>query len=210
MLTYYRKNEDDTIIDVIYINDEVDVNKWINDNYSYTDKKIIPLSDGTYVFEEDFDSDQEEIKQKTLELETAKKTKLKEVDNWIAIAITSGFKSKAGGEKAVFDSTETDQQNLQIMLNASKSKDFETDPTYQGRIPIRGIPDGTEEKKVYSMDAAQMQLLNDDLARHIGSSKIVGWTLQEMVKTATSKEDVEAITWEDGVMAAQSINLTNN
>ena len=138
------------------------------------------------------------------ELAAAKQNKLNEISNMTATAITAGFKSNAGGENATFDSTENDQQNLQIMLNASKSSDFETDPTYQGHIPIRGIPEGQEEKKVYSMNATQMQKLNDDLARHIGSCKIVGWTLQSMVDSAVTKEDVEAITWEAGQIAAST------
>lgn len=122
--------------------------------------------------------------------------KLEEIDSWTKAAIVGGFTSSAGDELATFDSDETDQQNIQIMLAASKSADFETSE-YQGIIPIRGIPNGEVAKKIYYLNAAAMQQLSDDLARHIGSCKLRGWALQEATAVAQSKEELDAIVWEN-------------
>lgn len=131
-----------------------------------------------------------------MSLEDLKTSKLFEISNWTKDAIVSGFYSNASGENALFDSDETDQQNIQIMLAASKSPDFETSE-YQGVIPIRGIPNGEVAKKIYYLNAAAMQQLSDDLARHIGSCKLRGWALQEATAVAQSKEELDAIVWEN-------------
>ena len=123
------------------------------------------------------------------------------------------------GSKAHFDSTKEDQQTFSIMYDASKSPDFETDPTYQGHIPMRGIPYdvyvsqsetvtqsgesmSTQEwnalKQMYYFDAATMQRFMDDLARNIGTIKVTGWTLQNQVNTATEEnfDQVQAAIYE--------------
>lgn len=161
-----------------------DANGWcMEDGYDEDGRRYL-------IINPPYEASEEEI------LAEAKAVKLQEIDSWTKAAIVGGFTSSAGGENALFDSDENDQQNLQIMLNASKSPDFETSE-YQGIIPIRGIPNGEVAKKIYYLNAAAMQQLSDDLARHIGSCKLRGWALQEATAVAQSKEELDAIVWEN-------------
>lgn len=69
-------------------------------------------------------------------------------------------------------------------------------------IPCRGyraIDGGFEpEKEVFYLDAANMQSLMDNLARHTGAAKLAGWELQSKAKAATEEtiDAVEQEIWE--------------
>ena len=156
-------------------------------------------------------------------LEQKKQSLLSKIDSYSQKQYVSGFafEVEKGNEetKAWFDTTDEDQSNFQTMYAASKSPDFETDPTYQGHIPMRGIPydvyvsqseistqsgeemttqDWNALKQMYYFDAATMQRFMDDLARNIGTIKVTGWTLQNQVNTATEEsfDQVQAAVYE--------------
>ena len=141
---------------------------------------------------------------KELTLEQKKSSLLSKIDAYSQKQYVSGFMFNVteGDEasKAHFDSTKEDQQTFSIMYDASKSPDFATDPTYQGKIPMRGIPAETWEtvkdkstqeqnavKETYLFDSATMQRFMDDLARNFGTIKVTGWTLQNQVEKATEE-----------------------
>ncbi len=130
-----------------------------------------------------------------LSLKEQKADKLREIDAWTASAITRGFISAATGTNHTYDSETTDQDNIKTMYLAAQSPDFATHPVYQGKIPLRGIPDGQTEKVILQHTAEQMQKVIDDMALHIGTCKQKCWQLQEAVKAATTKEELEPITW---------------
>ena len=141
---------------------------------------------------------------KELTLEQKKSSLLSKIDAYSQKQYVSGFMFNVteGDEasKAHFDSTKEDQQTFSIMYDASKSPDFVSDPTYQGKIPMRGIPAETWEtvkdkstqeqnavKETYLFDSATMQRFMDDLARNFGTIKVTGWTLQNQVEKATEE-----------------------
>jgi hypothetical protein len=128
-------------------------------------------------------------------LEESKTAKLQRVDTWTATAITSGFTSAATGTTATYDSTEADQQNIMLMLQAAQTADFATHPIYKGQIPIRAVPEGQDSKVILQHNATQMQQLVIDMALHIGACKQKGWQLQEAVTAAEITEELEAIEW---------------
>ena len=160
---------------------------------------------------------------KELTLEQKKSSLLSKIDAYSQKQYVSGFAFEVEKDneetKAWFDTTDEDQSNFQTMYAASKSPDFETDPTYQGHIPMRGIPydvyvsqsetitqsgesmstqDWNALKQMYYFDAATMQRFMDDLARNIGTIKVTGWTLQNQVNTATEEnfDQVQAAIYE--------------
>lgn len=124
-----------------------------------------------------------------------KKNKLADIDRWTASAITDGFTSAATEVTATYDSTEADQQNIMLMLQAAQTTDFATHPVYKGQIPIRAVPEGQTSKVVFHHNAEQMQQVVIDMALHIGMCKQKGWKLQEAVAAAETVEEIEAIKW---------------
>lgn len=128
-------------------------------------------------------------------LEEVKTAKLQQVDTWTATAITGGFSSAATGITALYDSTEADQQNIMLMLQAAQTADFATHPVYKGQIPIRAVPEGQTSKVVLQHNAAQMQQLVINMALHIGVCKQKGWQLQEAVAAAETAEEMDDIAW---------------
>ncbi len=128
-------------------------------------------------------------------LEDLKPAKLQQVETWTASAITSGFISAAAGVIATYDSTEADQQNIMLMLQAAQNANFATHPVYKGKIPIRAVPEGQFSKVVLQLNAAQMQQLVIDMALHIGACKQTGWKLQEEAAAAKTVEEIHAIKW---------------
>lgn len=128
-------------------------------------------------------------------LDATRTEKLQQIDTWTATAITGGFTSDATGITATYDSTEADQQNIMLMLQAAQTTDFATHPVYKGQIPIRAVPEGQTGKVVLQHNAKQMQQVVTDMALHIGACKQKGWQLQEAVAAAEAAEELEAIKW---------------
>lgn len=130
---------------------------------------------------------------------------LSQIDSYTAEQITGGFVSEVTSGPnpgtAKFDSTVNDQNTFSMMYAASQSPDFETSE-YHGMIPVRGyraIDGGFEpEKEVFYLNAANMQRLMDNLARHTGQIKLECWSLQNKAKAATEEtiDAVEAEIWE--------------
>lgn len=104
------------------------------------------------------------------------------IDASTRAAIVGGFVSSASGTPHRYDSDENDQKNLTLMQTVSHSPRFGAHPVYQGRIPIRAVPDGETEKTTLYLTTEQMDLLIEDLALHIGACKMAGWAAQAEVE----------------------------
>jgi len=96
-------------------------------------------------------------------------------------AIVGGFMSSASGLPHRYDSDDNDQDNLKLMQAVAHSPRFAAHPIYQGKIPIRAVPEGEAEKVILYLDVDQMDLLLEDLALHIGACKQAGWAAQAEV-----------------------------
>lgn len=113
--------------------------------------------------------------------EEIRAARLAAIDVQTAAAITGGFVSTASGAPYTYDSSENDQKNISLMQTVAHSPRFESHPIYQGRIPIRAIPQGGTQKEVLYLTAGQMDLLIEDMALHIGACKMAGWAAQAEV-----------------------------
>ena len=107
---------------------------------------------------------------------------LARIDAATRAAIVGGFVSSASGSPHTYDSDENDQKNLTLMQTVSHSPRFAAHPVYQGRIPIRAVPEGETEKTKLYLTTEQMDLLVEDLALHIGACKMAGWAAQAEVQ----------------------------
>ena len=107
---------------------------------------------------------------------------LAKIDANTRAAIIGGFISSASGSPHRYDSDENDQKNLTLMQTVSHSPRFAAHPVYQGRIPIRAVPEGQAEKTTLYLTTEQMDLLVEDLALHIGACKMAGWAAQAEVQ----------------------------
>lgn len=90
MLNYYKMNEDGVIIELLSFSDPIpvydelnniigytdDVNDYIKANYIKTTSEIIQSVDGTYIFAEDFNCEEEARKKEKIQFNQAKETKL--------------------------------------------------------------------------------------------------------------------------------------
>lgn len=124
-------------------------------------------------------------------LDELKTAKLKEVDSWTASKITNGFTSTCSGETAKYDSDLDTQITMQgIALNVNTER-FSTD--YPHGCPVRGYLEGETEKTVQYLNAKGVLKFCADLSEHIGKCKLDGWTMQNAVNEATTKEELDAI-----------------
>ena len=120
-------------------------------------------------------------------LEELKTTKLQEVDAWTASKITGGFTS--GGVRYDSDmETQTTMQGIALNVNTER---FATD--YPHGIPVRGYDEGATEKTIHYLTAEEVLMFCADLSEHIGRCKLDGWTMQQAVLEATSKEELDNI-----------------
>lgn len=127
----------------------------------------------------------------TQPLDELKAAKLVEVNNWTEAKITGGFVSKASGDSVTYDSDIDTQITMsRIRANCENPRFAEL---YPNGCPVRGYPQGSDEKQVYMLTAEQIIEWDEDLGIHIGNCKQNGWAKQAEVVAAESKEDLEAI-----------------
>lgn len=120
-------------------------------------------------------------------LDELKTTKLAEVDQWTASKITGGFTS--GGVRYDSDmETQTTMQGIALNVNTER---FAND--YPHGIPVRGYDEGATEKTIHYLTAEEVLMFCADLSEHIGRCKLDGWTMQQAVLEATSKEELDNI-----------------
>ena len=120
-------------------------------------------------------------------LDELKQSKLTEVDQWTASKITGGFIS--GGVRYDSDmDTQTTMQGIALNVNTER---FTKD--YPHGIPVRGYDEGSTEKTIHYLTAEEVLMFCADLSEHIGRCKLDGWTMQQAVLEATTKEELEAI-----------------
>ncbi len=194
MTTFYRLKENGTILDytefdVIYDEEgnATNIPAFIREQYIETERKIIKLVDGSFAFEDEVNLEEEARLQVEKEFNEAVQTKLQEVDTWTASKITGGFIS--GGVRYDSDmDTQTTMQGIALNVNTER---FATD--YPHGIPVRGYDEGATEKTIHYLTAEEVLMFCADLSEHIGRCKLDGWTMQQAVLEATSKEELDNI-----------------
>lgn len=120
-------------------------------------------------------------------LDELKQAKLAEVDTWTANKITGGFISNGVRYDSDTD-TQTTMQGIALNVNSER---FTTD--YPNGIPVRGYDEGATEKTIHYLTAEEVLMFCADLSEHIGRCKLDGWTMQQAVHEATTKEELDAI-----------------
>jgi len=123
-------------------------------------------------------------------IEELRAVKLGWVDSQVAEHITAGFISSASGVTATYDSEEVDQDNIKTLYIASQ------DPSF-GAIPVRAVVSGQTAKSVLMHTPAQLQTLVSDMARHISTCKMRGWSLQSAVAQASSALELDSLAWDE-------------
>lgn len=125
-------------------------------------------------------------------IDELKAIKLSEVDAWTERKITGGFISECTGEIVRYDSDKDTQLTMQgIALNVSTER-FKNE--YPDGCPVRGYKEGETVKTIQYLNASQVYTWCADLSSHVGACKQQGWSKQEEVAAALSKEDLDAIT----------------
>lgn len=120
-------------------------------------------------------------------IEDLKAAKLAQINTWTASKITGGFLS--GGVRYDSDmETQTTMQGIALNVNTER---FATN--YPHGIPVRGYDEGSTEKTIHYLTAEEVLMFCADLSEHIGRCKLDGWTMQQAVLEATTKEELEAI-----------------
>lgn len=120
-------------------------------------------------------------------LENLKATKLAQIDTWTASKITGGFISNGVRYDSDMD-TQTTMQGIALNVNTER---FTKD--YPNGIPVRGYDEDSTEKTIHYLTAEEVLMFCADLSEHIGRCKLDGWTMQQAVLEATTKEELEAI-----------------
>lgn len=118
-----------------------------------------------------------------------KETKLKAISAWTEKLITSGF--IYNGVK--YDSDIDTQITMQgIALNVHTAQFAEK---YPDGCPVRGYDEGSSIKTIHMLSADDVLGFCAALSIHIGESKKLGWTLQQRVAQAKTKDELDAIVW---------------
>lgn len=169
-------------------------------NKPYTDEQYAELaiycnSNGLIIEDKGEYFESSQIKFPISEL---KDTKLKEIDNWTAKAIVSGFVSDCNGKQIKYDSDKETQLTMQGIAINVNTELFATE--YPNGCPVRGYEENSEEKSIQWLTPVQVLLWLAHLYKYIGFCKQRGWTLQEAVNNISNtdpeaKNKLDAITW---------------
>ena len=194
MTTFYRLKENGSILDYTEIEKVYDeqgnvtnVPAFIQEQYIETERKIIQLVDGSFAFEDEVNLEEEAKHRAEKEFNEAKNAKLAEVDTWTANKITGGFISNGVRYDSDME-TQTTMQGIALNVNSER---FTTD--YPNGIPVRGYDEGSTEKTIHYLTAEEVLMFCADLSEHIGRCKLDGWTMQQAVHEATTKEELDSI-----------------
>ena len=118
-----------------------------------------------------------------------KNEKLAVIEKWTANKITGGFIYN----DVTYDSDVDTQITMQgIALNVHTNQFAEK---YPGGCPVRGYDTDSSEKTIHMLTADEVLEFCAALSIHIGTCKQIGWTLQNQVAEATTKEELDAIVW---------------
>lgn len=118
-----------------------------------------------------------------------KNAKLEAISKWTEKCITGGFVY----DGVTYDSDVDTQITMQgIALNVNTPLFEEKYP--QG-CPVRGYDEGSLEKTIHFLSAAEVLGFCAALSMHIGTCKQNGWILQNRVAEATTKEELDAVVW---------------
>ena len=123
------------------------------------------------------------------DLEILKQNKLDIISQWTEQRITGGFIYN----DVTYDSDVDTQITMQgIALNVHTNQFAEK---YPDGCPVRGYDTGSSEKTIHMLTADEVLEFCAALSIHIGTCKQIGWTLQNQVAEATTKEELDAIVW---------------
>lgn len=126
-------------------------------------------------------------------LEELKAKKRIELDALTGQKITGGFNMLVNDINTKFDSDIETQITMQgIAINAN-TDDFKI--KYPNGAPIRGIPEGKNEKEILMLDGPTIIKFCANLSGHIGLCKQHGWELQQAVDAAENEEMLNNIKW---------------
>lgn len=184
---YYRLKSDNTILDYTSFEDNANVPAFIKELYTETERKIIKLVDGSFVFEDEVNLEEEAKRKAEKEFKEAVQKKLQEVDQWTASKITGGFISNG----VRYDSDIEAQTNIQGITLLVNTESFTTD--YPHGYPESGYDEGATEKTIHYLTAEEVLMLCSDLSNHINKCRRDGWTMKQEVLEATTKEELDSI-----------------
>lgn len=126
-------------------------------------------------------------------LDELKSRKRIELDEITGKKITGGFYMQVNDINTKFDSDIETQITMQgIAINAN-TEDFKI--KYPNGAPVRGIPEGKNEKEILMLDGPTIIKFCANLSEHIGQCKQRGWELQQAVDITETLEDLENIKW---------------
>ena len=118
-----------------------------------------------------------------------KDKKLNAIDKWTADKITGGFVYN----NVTYDSDTDTQITMQgIALNVHTN---EFEEKYPEGCPVRGYDEGSSVKTIHYLSADEVLGFCAALSIHIGTCKQLGWILQNRVKEARTREELDAIVW---------------
>lgn len=191
-MIYYRQNKDGSIIDFVeYTANEI-IPSFILEQYEPTERTIIELAEGSFVFADTVDIAEVEAERRQKEFETARQTKLQEISEWTEHKITGGFISECTGEKVLYD-TDRDTQSTMTRARANCegqrfTKEFPNGLWVRG---YRVLDDSVSDKKeVFMFSPAQIIKWDEDFAVFLASCKQAGWIKQAQVESANTLEDI--------------------
>lgn len=192
-MIYYRQNKDGSIIDFVeYTANEI-IPSFILEQYTPTERTIIELVEGSFVFADTVDMAEVEAERRQKEFETARQVKLQAISEWTEHKITGGFISQCTGSPMRYDSDRDTQNTVSSDLNTIYLSPEKFNENFPNGYPMRGYPENTNIKQVYFLTKEQLLQWNVDLGLHRGTCKQNGWIKQAEVNAAQSKEELDAI-----------------
>lgn len=142
-------------------------------------KYIKDVNTGEYIPEPSYEPSLQELKKQKLEI----------ISNWTEQHIIGGFVYN----DVTYDSDVHTQITMQgIALNVH-TEQFAIE--YPEGCPVRGYDAGSSNKTIHMLSADEVLGFCAAMSLHIGQCKQRGWFLQNKVHTATTKKELDNITW---------------
>lgn len=177
---YYRLKEDGTFLDYTSFEDNASVPSFIKEVYTETDRKIIKLTDGSFAFEDEVNLEEEAIKKAKKELAIAKSNKINELKNHRDTEEVEPIEYNGN----FFDYDDKARDRIKDAQEMLEGTDISIDWTSANNTDVSlSYQDFKNIRKAVALRA-------DTLHKKYRS-------LRELVDTATTVAEVEAIKWEE-------------
>ena len=179
MTTFYRLKEDGTILDYTFFEDNVNVPTFIREQYTETDRVIIPLVDGGFAFEDEVNLEEEVKRKVEKEFNEAKITKVESLKNMRDTLEVEPI--EYNGNLFDYDDKARDRINSAIIALSITGQSIEWTTADNTNVlvtadDLRGI-------------VAAVAVRSNEL--HVKYRE-----LKELVEVCTTKEEVDYISWE--------------